>query len=168
MTLPDFPTDDWWGTAPVAVTMSETFAPVTGQLFTLHPNYPPGYVFPSDAFCQWHLYWGSMKSLVEAPPDQYYGEINFQRPASTGGCTEWTFTLPYSEPRLYSWAFEMWRDPTGGPGYNGRVQLASIGNSNYLNIFHAALGTTDRRILHSNLGITYLLPRRRRQPQDTR
>jgi hypothetical protein len=154
--LPSTPVD-LQQTAKTTITMSMPLAPVTGQTFTLHPNYPAGFVMPSDAFCQWILTWGSHKSIIYGPPDKDYGEVWFQRPAAAGGCTEWTFTLPYTTPRLYYWQFSLLSKPTGAPEYAAHVTIAEISDQLETE-FHAALGTTERRILHSNIGITYLLP----------
>ena len=134
--LPTVPVDPSQ-TATMKITMSMPLAPVTGATFTLHPNYPAEFVMPSDAFCQWILSWGSQKSLIEGPPDQDYGEIWYQRPASAGGCTEWTFTLPYTVPRRYYRQFTLMSKTLGPPDFTGRVTYASIDNQ-LATEFHAA------------------------------
>jgi len=151
VTLPEWPIDSA-NYNPMPVKMSIPTPPVTGKTFTLRPIYPAGFKMPADAFCWWYLTWGSETSL-RGTPDKYMGNIEFERPASQGACTEWTFTLPYSAPLLYSFQFEISHHPYPAPDYGG-IGIGGIG----FTPFHATLGTTDQHVLHSNIPVTYLLP----------
>jgi hypothetical protein len=152
ITLPDWPVDTA-SYSPMQMKMAIPTRPVTGQPFTLRPLYPPGFKMPSDAICTWMLTWGSARSLNGGLPDQYYGNIEFERLASKGGCGEWTFTLPYSSTRLYSFMFGIAKHPYAPPDRGG-IGIADIGWAS----FRADLGTTDQHVLHSNIPLSYLLP----------
>ena len=155
VTIPDDPVEAYQA-GPVRVRMLVPTPPVTGESFTLRPAYPRGYKLPADAICQWNLEWGSEASFLNGP-DRDYGQIMFDRAASQGGCGDWTFTLPYTGPRLYRFWFDLLQRPTGPPEYSGVVTLGSVGNEN-VNTFRAGFGTTEQRILRSNIPITYVLP----------
>lgn len=152
VTVPDWPADtDSY--APMPMKMAIPTRAVTGKPFTLRPIYPPGFKMPSDALCSWMLTWGSATSLNGGPPDEHYGNIEFERLATKGGCGDWTFTLPYSSMRLYSFMFSIAKHPYAPPDRGG-IGIAETGWVS----FRADLGTTDQHVLHSNIALTYLLP----------
>jgi hypothetical protein len=109
--------------------------PTTGHPVTITPVYSSGYTVPSDAECNWEFRWGNTKSLDLLDFDETFGGMYFQAAASSGGCGPWTFTLPYVPVRLFDVRFN---------GSHAR--------------FTAAVGTTERRILSSNLPIAQVLP----------
>ncbi len=145
------------GSGPVSVGFELPQPAVTGELFTIRPVWPEGYVLPDDAWCEWVLHWGDDASIM-SQPNATWGELYFNRPATTGICSEWTFTLPYREARQFHWTFQAWRmrdgsspdDPYGAPIY---------GSSNTEDqIFRALLGSTDPHMTTSSVPIAYLLP----------
>jgi hypothetical protein len=130
-------------------------APVTGQLFTIRPVYPAGFVIPANVKCGWRLHWGDDESLY-GPPNENFGEIIIERPATKGSCGAWTFTLPWVPVPRFSFSFQMLTIPVNDMwGYGeGIVSHEGHGNSE----FTAAVGSTDPRIVSSNLPIVQVLP----------
>jgi hypothetical protein len=127
---------------------------ITGRPFTIRPVYPAGYQFPSDAWCKWYLDWGDDQAL-ELGPNDSWGEISFERKASTGACNEWTFTLPYTADRQFVWWFDLYHKGSnanpgeGSPGiYTGPSRP----------MFKALLESTDPHIRTSSVPIAYVLP----------
>lgn len=151
ISVPDWPADAH-SDYPMPVKMSIPKRPVTGEPFTLRPIYPPGFKMPADAICSWMLTWGSPAS-INGLPDEDFGNIEFDRLASKGGCGAWTFTLPYSAPRLYKFLFTVAKHPYAPPD-NGGIGIGGIISTP----FRADLGTTDRHVDESTIPITYLLP----------
>jgi hypothetical protein len=128
---------------------------ITGELFTIRPVYPSGFTMPSNAWCEWSLHWGDDESLFGLP-NENWGEIIFERAAAARGCGEWTFTLPFTSARKYRFMFQLLRKSAGQEWGYGEGLYSS---PTYRQMeFHAALGTTDRRIYQSSIGIAYLLP----------
>ena len=120
--------------------------PVTGQLFTIRPIYPPGALFDPDDQCSWELVWGRKASLVEFAPDETYGSMYFAGPQKKGFCGAWTFTIPWVPVPQFGILFN-------SPG-------GSVGDDVWENrpIFHPASGSTDRRIRASNLPLVQVIP----------
>jgi hypothetical protein len=115
----DNPAFDGWTEGPVAVEFEFPHLPVTGRLFTIRPVYPAGYVLPADAWCEWQLHWGDDQSIMDLP-NPTWGELIFERPKSSGACTEWTFTLPYTTARQIHWQFQLLRKDPGQDGASPR------------------------------------------------
>ena len=136
------------------VTFEQPRAAVTGSLYTVRPVYPDGYVVPSDALCAWRLRWGDDASLWESRYNETYGRVDFEVPAAEGGCTEWTFTLPYGPALQYQFEFSLCL-PTSPGSYWCPFAMTDDSTEG---VFQAAFGTTDRHIWKSNLPVAYLLP----------
>jgi hypothetical protein len=111
--------------------------------------YPDGYELPANAWCQWYLVWGDDDALEMGPNDSF-GEVLFERHHSSGACTEWTFTLPYTDARQYQWWFDVYRKPASyGPDEKGEAIYSGPTGRR----FRALLDSTDRHIDDSNVGI---------------
>jgi hypothetical protein len=119
---------------------------ITGELFTIRPVYPDGYVLPPDTVCFYHLRWGD-EHLLEALKNEHFGAVQFNRKAKNGGCGEWTFSLPYTAGLTYNFYFD-----TGNNGY------CTCQGWEIVTTFRATTGTTQRGIPKSNIGLLYLLP----------
>jgi hypothetical protein len=142
------------GTVPVR--FSFPAAPVTGQLFTIKPVYPPGFVVPANVKCGWRLHWGDEQSLYGLP-NENFGEIIIERPATNGACGEWTFTLPWVPAPRFSFSFNMLTIPPGEDrwGYGTAIiEHEGYGNSE----FTAAIGSTSPHVTSSSIPLVYLLP----------
>lgn len=122
---------------------------VTGELFTLRPVYPPGYALPSNASCRWILRWGDWDS-VYGLPNEHFGQVWIERKATEDACGEWTFTLPYTPGLLYKWEYYV-------TDSNGIIVYAP-GPSDKAATFSATVGTQQRGIPRSTIGLAYLLP----------
>ena len=150
LTQPNVPNE-----GPVMVRFEFPREAVSGQLFTIRPIFPPGYVKPSNLWCEWTLHWGDQEALY-VQPNETFGEILFERANSAGGCGEWTFTLPATPVPHFTFMFQAL---TKAPG-----QDWSYGNAVYTSPntrimeFDATVGTTDRHIYQSTIPILYLLP----------
>jgi hypothetical protein len=69
---------------------------------------------------------------------------------SNGGCGPWTFTLPYTPGLMYEYTFKIygkWESNLYG------YAQATTGTT-----FRATVGTMERGIPHSTLGLAYILP----------
>ena len=143
------------GTVPVRFEFP--LAPVTGSPFTVRPVYPAGFTMPSNAWCSWYFHWGDDESLY-GPPNEHYGELAFERKASTGGCGEWTFTLPYNAGRRFNLQFALLtKSPAQVDDWGAGTALYANQTWKVLE-FTAAIGTTDRHIRQSTIPVVYLLP----------
>ncbi len=111
--------------------------------------YQGGYRAPSGAFCHWTLVRGD-ETRLDANHNEHYAEIKTTRSPVDGVCTEWTFTLPWTSPRGYTWSLCIAVDSASDctPG-----TFLSEATS-----FTAALGSTDRHVRESNIPVYYLLP----------
>lgn len=135
------------------VTFSVPQPAIIGQPFTIHVNYPPGYVLPSNAWCQWLIHWGDDAS-IRSTANPTWGELFLERPKTTGACTEWTFTLPYRSARQFSWAVQIGtKTSTTEP-----MELARGIYTSNAHVFRALDGGTDPRFLASTLPFAYVLP----------
>jgi hypothetical protein len=120
---------------------------VTGELYTIRPVFPPGFTVPSTARCRWILRWGDLESIFGLP-NETFGQVWIERRPSTGACGEWTFSLPYTPGLWYHWSFAIWDGYTGIYGSPTDRQPA----------FQATVGTQQRGIPKSTIGLTYILP----------
>jgi hypothetical protein len=145
-----------WSEGPLDVRFAFPHRPVTGEPFTIAPVFPSGFVMPSDAHCEWVLFWGDEQALYQGPPNETWGEIIMERSAARGGCQPWTFTLPYTSERRYRFMFKLLRKQPGADWGNG--QELYISPTHRQMEFHAELGSTDRHIRESSIPIAYLLP----------
>ena len=158
-------TPGWQGDAgTVRVLMEVPKGRSIGSPDTLRPVYPPGYVLPADAWCEWQLHWGDDESL-SGKPNASWGEIIFERPKSSGACTEWTFTLPDNGPDQFHWRFQVYRKDASQPWgtFKERLYSSPTGPSQ---IFRAPHEDLEPRILTSNLPIAYILPETTRPPSQ--
>jgi hypothetical protein len=145
-----------WSSGPLEVRFEFPRLPIANQPFTIKPVYPDGYVLPSDAWCEWVLHWGDDASIMGLP-NPTWGEIIVERAASRGVCNGWTLSLPYTVSRQFHWTFQLARkDPGQDWGY-AREGLFTSSNTE-TQIFRAADGGTDPRILTSSFPIAYVLP----------
>ena len=129
---------------------------VSGSLYTIKPIYPAGYVRPANTYCEWSLHWGDHEALY-VQPNETFGEILFERAASSGGCGEWTFTLPATPIPHFVFSFQMYTKLPGQDwGYSDQA-LYTTPHPRLLE-FDATVGTTDRHIHQSTIPIVYLLP----------
>ena len=124
---------------------------VTGQPFTVGIVYPDDWTLPSDAVCAWEVRWGSTDALRKNDFDWTFGGLLFEGPASKGYCGDWTFTLPWVPVRQFQIDFEA----RSADGENAFVHEDRGFDDAFLT---ATVGTTDRRIRASNLGIVQVLP----------
>jgi hypothetical protein len=120
---------------------------VTNQLFTIEPVFDAGFSVPAGRTCQWRLRWGNDRVRLEGEYDETYGEVLFTVAPSAGKCTPWTFTLPYTPPREYTWSLSI----NSAPDVTDYISSGSFG---------ADLGGTSRAIASSNLPLYYMLPDR--------
>ena len=83
---------------------------ITGHLFTIRPVFPAGYRFPAGSFCKWKLVWHDDRPVDLTPWNESFGQLDFDRNASSGGCHELTFTLPYTMGLHYWFDVQLWKD----------------------------------------------------------
>ena len=135
------------------ITIETPRAPVTGELFTFRPTYPPDLVLSASTRCTWELRWGSTSSLRAFEPDATYGGLVFEGTKSKSFCGDWTFTLPWVPVRQYAVTLSIADDERNA------YYEATIGGEGQPFVT-AEVGSTDRHIRSSNLPIAYLLPER--------
>lgn len=127
---------------------------VTGQPFTLRPIFPDGFPFsslPSTTLCEWRLQWGDLNPQTHyIDVNKDFGSVWMDHLYSKGGCGEWTFTLPYTPGLTYEYEFTIY-------GYWDTNEIGAAGGHTGTMI-RATVGTTDRGIPHSTLGLAYILP----------
>ncbi len=128
---------------------------VTGQLFTINPIYPPDMpAMPATATCWWILRWGDEGKVLDMPNEDY-GSVWIRRTWGSGGCGEWTFTLPYTPGLNYQFSYILdidWHDGN----WDAKSYLAAYDEN--ITVFTATVGTYERGIPHSTIGLAYLLP----------
>ena len=118
--------------------------PVTGQVFTMRPIYPPSYVFDDEEQCTWELRWGNNAAL-DVYPNETFGSISLIGGPDSMFCREWRVTLPWVPVPQFELVFSSFGVNTEDlDGHHPRVV--------------AAIGSTDRRIHYSNLPMVQLLP----------
>jgi hypothetical protein len=110
-------------------------SPATGHLVTVTPVWSSDYTPPPDMVCRRELRWGTTSALDHTFSGETFGGMTFDVPASAGGCGPWTFTLPW----------------VPYPQFDVRMGSVHIR-------FVAAIDSTDRRILSSNLPMAQVLP----------
>ena len=130
-------------------------APVTGQNFTLKPvfpdNFPAASELPDTAICDWILTWGDLDPVTKSiVVNENYGQIWMNHLFKRGGCGEWTFTLPYTPGLTYEYTFKMY-----GKWESNLYGYAQAWTGT---MFQATVGTMERGIPHSTLGLAYILP----------
>jgi hypothetical protein len=132
------------------VTMEYPLPAVTGQPFTIHPRLPLDMAPPPDAQCYWRLTWGNDAAILDRQWNDTWGLVDFNGKGTRGGCDAWTFTLPYAAVLQYRIEFSMCI-----------VDGTNCGGAAFADeVFHAAWGTSERRILVSNHPLAYILPDR--------
>lgn len=124
---------------------------VTGQPFTVQPRFASDFVIAPTDVCRWELRWGSTHALRTNTADETFGGLLFEGPASRGFCGPWTFTLPWVPVRQFQVTFDY------GPesGYSMYGTRRGFDGDPFIT---ASLGSTDRRIVASNLALAYVLP----------
>lgn len=132
-----------------AMSVAVSAAPTTGRTVTITPTLPSDYAIPTGAFCRWEFRWGTTSALDTTFTGDTFGGLLFDVPAASGGCGAWSFTLPWVPFRQYDVSVELGEIQSGGgllfgPGARHR--------------FTAVAGSTERRILSSNLPIAQVLP----------
>jgi hypothetical protein len=123
---------------------------VTGSPFTIRPRLPLDMAPPPGAICFWRLTWGNDAAILDYHWNDTWGAIYFNAKSSNGGCGPWTFTLPYAPVLQYRVELNMCTmhgTTCSGVAFADRV-------------LQARWGTSDRRILTSNIPLAYVLPSR--------
>lgn len=132
-----------------AMSMTVSAAPTTGQPITITPQLPDDFTIPAGAFCRWEFRWGTTQALDVTFTGDTFGGLLLDIPAASGGCGPWTFTLPWVPYRQFDVIVELGQiESDGGMALGPRAHAR----------FTAAVGTTERRILASNLPIAQVLP----------
>ena len=139
--------------APVAngpaMGVSVSASPMTGKAVTITPTLPSDFTIPAGSFCRWEFRWGTTQALDVTFTGDTFGGLLFDEPAASGGCGPWTFTLPWVPYRQYDVIVELAQaESDGGVVFGARAH----------DRFTAAVGSTERRILSSNLPIAQVLP----------
>lgn len=123
---------------------------VTGQPVTIKPILPADFVLSAEGGCEWEFRWGDDRSLLRNEFDETFGALGFDSPQVGGSCSPWTFTLPWVPYRQYEVNVTV---------YTLHPDLKSIAyGPSITQRFTAAVGTTERRILASNLPVAQVLP----------
>jgi hypothetical protein len=117
------------------VHLTVSASPTTGHLVTVTPVWSSDYTVPAGTVCRWEFRWGTTTALDQTYSGETFGGMTFDVPVESGGCGPWTFTLPWVPYRQYD------------------VRMNSVSAR-----FIAAVDSTDRRILSSNLPIAQVLP----------
>jgi hypothetical protein len=121
----------------------------TGHPVTITPSFPSDLTFASGTFCRWEFRWGTDQALDVTFTGDTFGGLLFDVPAASGGCGPWTFTLPWVPYRQFDVIVELGQtESDGGQAFGVRAH----------DRFSAAVGSTERRILTSNLPIAQVLP----------
>lgn len=123
-------------------------APVTGQNMTIKPVFPPEKVQPAGDACSWELVWGNAAALEEHAPNETYGSLYLSGLPDRGYCGPWTFRVPY----VAGVPFEVY--------FNSTYTSAGDEDWGHRATFLPAAGSTERRILSSNLSLVQILPNR--------
>ncbi|HET9851604.1 MAG TPA: hypothetical protein VFP56_03745, partial [Candidatus Limnocylindrales bacterium] len=123
-------------------------APVTGQSLTIKPIFGPGRTQPLDETCSWELVWGNAAALKAYAPNETYGSLFMAGVPSRGYCGPWTFKVPYVQGVPFEVHFNASFMSAGDEDYGHRAT------------FLPAAGSTERRILSSNLALVQILPNR--------
>lgn len=131
---------------------------VTGQLFTIKPDFDPSYHASAGSVCSWEITWGNSAARIDGQYNVTYGHLNTAVPLNKDGqCDPWTFTLPYSNPLEYTWRLSVGlTDYEASHGQEGD----SYSTSALAGSFRATLGTTSRAITSSSAPLVYVLPDR--------
>jgi hypothetical protein len=145
------------GEGPVTMRFEFPRKAVSGQLFTIRPVFPPGYVKPAGLYCEWMLHWGDQEALY-VQPNETFGELLFDRAASHGGCGDWTFTLPATPVPHFQIMFQAGTKDDMPAGWMGLSEGIYTSPNTRIMEFDAEVGTTDRHIHESSIPILYLLP----------
>jgi hypothetical protein len=123
-------------------------APVTGELFTIRPIYPPSAVIDTDDRCSWEMRWGDEEALKENWPNETFGTMFMSGKPDRGFCEPWTFTVPWVPVRQFEVYFNSPVMSTDDDPWAKRAK------------FYPTVGSTDRRIHESNLPMVQVLPDR--------
>lgn len=139
--------------APVAngptMTVGLSPSPTTGHAVTITPHLPDDFTIPAGAFCRWEFRWGTTSALDTTFTGDTFGGLLFDGKAADGGCGAWTFTLPWVPFRQFDVIVELGQlESDGGMIFGPRAHAR----------FSAAVDSTERRILASNLPIAQVLP----------
>lgn len=129
---------------------------ITGQPFTIRVVYPEGYTLPSNAWCQWILYWGNDEEVF-GPGGPTWGELFIERSKANGACAEWTFTLPYRGARQFAWKLFVGTKNANTEPMELVGSIIERGDSEG-QVFRALDGPRDERFLSSSIPFAYVLP----------
>lgn len=123
--------------------------PTTGHLVTITPVLPDDYTVPPGDGCSWEFRWGTSDALDTTFTGDTFGGLYFNVLAGDGGCGPWTFTLPWVPYRQFDVIVNVFHIESDG----GMLQSIHAQKR-----FTAAVDSTERRILTSNLPIAQVLP----------
>jgi hypothetical protein len=132
------------GAVAPSVTLQVSGSPTTGHQVTITPVLA-GFTVAQGDICRWEFRWGRTTALDQTYTGETFGGMTFDATSAIGGCGPWTFTLPWVPyPQ-----FDVRINVSAGGG------AISVGDSLR---FMAAVDSTDRHILSSNLPIAQALP----------
>ena len=131
------------------LSLGVSVSPTTGHALTITPILPADYAIPAGSACSWEFRWGTTQALDVTFGGESFGGMYFVLPASAGGCGPWTFTLPWVPYRQFD-VIVILGTPDPGPDLSFGARAHER--------FTAAVDSTDRRILSSNLPVAQVLP----------